>query len=257
MQYALCPVFCGAALPYGAMLWCPAVRIALLAVLVCVLSLCLRCCVELCLVVFSAGLICAVVGASFCGVSPCVVLSPLAFCGVVVLPCCVVWCGVVVLCRAVFCGAVLPCGAVLLGWAVCHYCHGGCSASGCVCAALAAGLGGQDRCRLSLLPLGPSLPSRPSRCVLLVVPSGCPFPSPAGTPFHAVSAFRGLDLVALRVRAACPLGVRALVLLQRTAPPGSVWRAHYARVWCRAPVQPFNAVRASPRLVPRSLAPPI
>ena len=61
-----------------------------------------------------------------------------------------------------------------------------------------------------------SLPSRPSRCVLQVVPSRCPFPSPAGTPFHAVCALRGLGLVVLRVRAACPLGVAALVLPRRT-----------------------------------------
>ena len=35
-----------------------------------------------------------------------------------------------------------------------------------MCAALAAGLGGRGRCRFLRLPLGSSVPSRPSRCVL-------------------------------------------------------------------------------------------
>ena len=93
---------------------------------------------------------------------------------------------------------------------------------GGVCASLAAGLGGRGRCWFSLLPLGSSLPSRPWRCVLRVVPPGCPFPSPASTPFHAVFAFRGLGPVALRVRAGCLLPVCALVLLRRTPPPPQV-----------------------------------
>ena len=113
----LCPAFCGVVLPCGAALWCPAVRFALLVVLVCVLSLRLRCCVPLCAVLFGAGLVCAVVGASCCGVSLCVVLSPLAFCGVVVLPCCVVWC-VVVSCCAVLCSLVPCCLVVPCCWAV-------------------------------------------------------------------------------------------------------------------------------------------
>ena len=33
-------------------------------------------------------------------------------------------------------------------------------------------------------------------------------------------------------------------------------RTHYARFWCRAPVGPFQAVRAPPRFLPRSRAPP-
>ena len=48
-----------------------------------------------------------------------------------------------------------------------------------------------------------SSPSRPSWCVLRSVPSGCPFPLPARTPFHAFCAFRGLGPVALQVRTAC------------------------------------------------------
>ena len=43
------------------------------------------------------------------------------------------------------------------------------------------------------------------------------------------------------------------------APPplsGSVWRAHYVRFRCRAPVEPFEAVHAPPRFLPRSRAPP-
>ena len=128
---------------------------------------------------------------------------------------------------------------------------------GCVCAALAADLRGRVWCRYSLVPLGSSLPSRPSRCLWRVVPSGCPFPLPAGTPFHAVCAFRGLGRVALWVRAACPSAVAPLVLPRCTPPPppGLVWRAHYARSWCRALVSPFQAVRAPWRFLSRSSAP--
>ena len=81
----LCPVFCGAVLPCGAVLWRPAVRFPLLVVLVCVLSLCLWCYIALRIVLFRASLVCTVVGASCCGVSLCVVVSRLAFCGVVVV----------------------------------------------------------------------------------------------------------------------------------------------------------------------------
>ena len=113
----LCPLFCGALLPCGAALWCPAVCFALLVVLVCVLFLGLRCCVALCVVLFGAGLVRAVLGASCCGVSLCAVLSPLAFCAVAVLPCCVVWC-VVVSCCAPLCSVVPWCLVVPKGWAV-------------------------------------------------------------------------------------------------------------------------------------------
>ena len=98
----LCPVFCGAVLPCGAVLWRPTVGFPLLVVFVYGLSLCVRCCVALRLVLFVASLVCAVVGASCCGLSLCVVVPPLAFCGVVVL----LWC-VVVSCCAVLCSVVL------------------------------------------------------------------------------------------------------------------------------------------------------
>ena len=107
----LCPLFCGAVLQRGTLLWCPAVRFPLLVVLVCVLFLCVRCCGALCVVLFGAGLVCAVVGASCFGASLCVLVSRLAFCGVVVLPCCVAWC-LVVSCCAVLCSAV-PCRLVV------------------------------------------------------------------------------------------------------------------------------------------------
>ena len=133
---------------------------------------------------------------------------------------------------------------------------------GVVCVAPAARLGGRCLCWFLLLPLGSSLPSRPSRCVLRVVPPGCPFPSPAGTPFHSVCAFLGLAPLALLVRAVCPLRVCALLLPRRTPPfppppPGLVWRAPYARFRCRAPMGPFQAVPAPPRFLPRSPAPAI
>ena len=129
---------------------------------------------------------------------------------------------------------------------------------GHVCAALTAGQGGWDRCRLLLGPPScfPLLP-RTLRYLLRVVSSGCPLPLPGGTPFHAAFAFCGLGPVALRVRAACRLPVCALALLRRTPPPPpptSVWHAHRAQFLCRAPVGPFQAVRTPPRLLPRSRA---
>ena len=72
-----------------------------------------------------ASVVCAVVGASCCGVSLCVVVSPWAFCGVVVLlwcvvvSCCAVRCPVVscALCRVLRCRAALRCCAGLfLAW---------------------------------------------------------------------------------------------------------------------------------------------
>ena len=98
---------------------------------------------------------------------------------------------------------------------------------------------------------------RSPRCVWLVVPSGCPFPSPANTPFHAVRAFRELGPVALLVFPACPLRVCALALPRRprASPlPGLVWRAHHTWFRCRAPVGPFHAVCAPSCFLPRSRA---
>ena len=124
-------LWCGAGsggpwLSAGAVLWRPAVRFALLVVLVCVLSLCVRCCVALRVVLFSSGCVRAVVGASCCGVSLCVVVSPWAFCGVVVplwcvvVSCCAVRCPVVscALCCVVRCCAALRCCAGGLCWGV-------------------------------------------------------------------------------------------------------------------------------------------
>ena len=101
-----------------------------------------------------------------------------------------------------------------------------------VCAALAAGSGGPGRylvlC-LSRLPLpAPRVPC----CVWRAVPSGSPLPSLAGTPFHAVCAFRELDLVALLLGPACPLRVCALALPRRPLLP------------------PLGHVACAPRAVP-------
>ena len=116
-------VRCGALLCW---LWCPASLCRVLwrcaVVWCCAVVLCCRFAVLFVLALPSCSLSCgacvvrAVVGASCCGVSLCVVVSPWAFCGVVVLlwcvvvPCCAVRCPVPC---AVSCGAVLPCGAVL------------------------------------------------------------------------------------------------------------------------------------------------
>ena len=127
-----------------------------------------------------------------------------------------------------------------------------------VCAALAAGLGGWGRCRVLCPPRSPPPAPRSPRCVWRVVLSGCPLPSPAGAPFHAVCAFRELGPVALLLFPACPLHVCALALSRRPRPsclPRSVWRRHLAWFWCRAPVGPFLAVCTPPRLLPRSRVP--
>ena len=88
-----------------------------------------------------------------------------------------------------------------------------------VCAALAAGSGGSGRYLVLCLSRFPLPASRVPRCVWRAVPSGCPLPSLAGTPFHAVCAFRVLGPVALLVVPACPLRVCALALPQRPLPP--------------------------------------
>ena len=126
-----------------------------------------------------------------------------------------------------------------------------------VCAALAAGSGGSGW-YLVLCPSRFPLPApRVPRCVWRAVLSGCPLASLAGTPFHAVCAFRELGLVALLVVPACPLRVCALALPRCPPPPPPpwvVWRAHLARSRHWALVWPFHVVRAPPRVLPRSLA---
>ena len=79
--------------------------------------------------------------------------------------------------------------------------------SGRVCAALVAGPGGWGRCRFPRPSRAPSpSPALPAVSVA-GRPIGCPFSAPAGTPFHAVCAFRRLGPVAPQVRPACPLCV--------------------------------------------------
>ena len=125
-----------------------------------------------------------------------------------------------------------------------------------VCAALAAGSEGSGRYLVLFLSRFPLPAPRVPRCVWRAVPSGCPLPLLAGTPFHAVCAFRELGLVAFLVVPACLLRVCALALPRRPLPPPwVVWHAHLA--WSRhwALVGPFSVVRAPPRVLPRSLAP--
>ena len=101
--------------------------------------------------------------------------------------------------------------APLLPWRV--------QCSVCVCAALAAGSGGSGRYLVLCLSRFPLPAPRVPRCLWRVVPSGCPLPSLAGTPFHAVCAFRVLAPVALLVGPACPLRVCALALSRRPLLP--------------------------------------
>ena len=102
----------------------------------------------------------------------------------------------------------------------------------CVCAALAASSGGSGRYLVLCLSCFPLPAPRVPRCVWQAVPSGCPLPSLAGTPFHAVCAFRALGPVALLVVPACPFCVCALALPRRPLLP------------------PLGGVACAPRVVP-------
>ena len=114
----------------------------------------------------------------------------------------------------------------------------------CVCAALVL-------CLSRFSHPAPRVP----RCVWRAVLSGCPLPSLAGTPFHAVCAFRELGPVALLVVPACYLRVCGLALPRRPPPPPwVVWRAHLGRSRHWALVGPFHVVLAPPCVLPRSLA---
>ena len=87
--------------------------------------------------------------------------------------------------------------------------------------------GGSGRYLVLCLSCFPLPAPRVPRCVWRAVPSGCPLPSLAGTPFHAVCAFRALGPVALPVVPACPFRVCALALSRCPLPPplGGVARA--------------------------------
>ena len=102
----------------------------------------------------------------------------------------------------------------------------------CVCAALAAGSGGSGQCLVLCLSRFPLPAPRVPRCVWRAVPSGYPLPSLAGTPFHAVCAFRALGPFALLVVPACPFRVCALALPRCPLPP------------------PLGGVACAPRVVP-------
>ena len=101
-----------------------------------------------------------------------------------------------------------------------------------VCAALAAGSGGSGRYLVLCLSRFPHPTPRVPRSVWRAVPSGCPLPSLAGTPFHVVCAFRELGPVALLLVFACPLRGCALALPRRPPPP------------------PLAGVACAPRAVP-------
>ena len=121
-------------------------------------------------------------------------------------------------------GVGTRCSAPLLPWLV--------QCPVCVCAALAAGSGGSGRYLVLCLSRFVLPAPRVPRCVWLAVPSGCPLPSLAGTPFHTVCAFRELGPVALLVVPACLSRVCALALPRRPLPP------------------PLGGVACTPRAVP-------
>ena len=134
----------------------------------------------------------------------------------------------------------------LLRGAMRHYCLGGCSAL-IVCVRRSRPVrGGWGWCRVLCLLRFPLPAPRFLRCVWQAVPSGCPLSSLAGTPFHAVCAFRGLGPVALLVFPACPLCVCALALSRRPrpTPPTPLPRVGVARAPRAVPV--LGAGRAVP-----------
>ena len=88
-----------------------------------------------------------------------------------------------------------------------------------VCAALAAVFGASGRYLVLCLSRFPLPAPRVPRCVWRAVLSGCPLPSLAGRPVHAVCAFCELGPVALLVVPALPLCVCALALPRRPLPP--------------------------------------
>ena len=136
-----------------------------------------------------------------------------------------------------------------------HYCLGGCSAPS-VCARRSRQVWGtRAGTWCSVSPVSPFPALGVPRCVWRAVLSGCPFPSLAGTPFHAVCAFRELGLVALLVvpRALCVF-VRSRSRGVPSPPPWVVWRARLARSRHSGLVGPFHVVRAPPHVLPRSLA---
>ena len=142
---------------------------------------------------------------------------------------------------------------------VCYYCLGGCSAL-VLCARRSRqvwGVGAGAGSRFSFwAPPCPRVP--PGACCGL----SCPGIASLRVPVrHSMRSVRSTGSVWLPFESAprvccvclrsCFRGVRA------PPPPGSVWRPPYARFWCRAPVGPFQAVRAPPRFLPQSRAPPI
>ena len=122
-----------------------------------------------------------------------------------------------------------------------HYCLGGRSAPS-VCARRSRPVrGGSGRHLASCLFRFPLPAPRVPRCVGRAVPSGCPLPSLAGTPFHAVCAFRALGQVALPVVPACPFRVCVLALSRCPLPPPLGGQARASRV-----VPALGAGRAVP-----------
>ena len=102
--------------------------------------------------------------------------------------------------------------------------------------------GGSGRYLVLCLSRFPLPAPRVPRCVWRAVPPRCPLPSLAGTPFHAVCAFRALGPVALLVVPACPFPVCALALPRRPLPP------LLGGVACAPPaVTALGAGRAVPR----------
>ena len=105
-----------------------------------------------------------------------------------------------------------------------------------VCAALVAGLGGSGRYLVLCLSRFPLPAPRVLRCVWRAVPSGCPLPLLAGTPFHAVPS--GIP----RVPFACVCAPAPAA--SAPPPPWVVWRAHHAQSRHWALVGLFHVVRA-------------
>ena len=155
-----------------------------------------------------------------------------------------------------WCGGCLAFG--LVRGAVRHYCLGGCSALVPCARRLRPVWGARAGAWCRVFPVSPFPPG--VSCAVCGGPSGPAVPYPRSLTRHSMRSVRSAGSVQLpfwfspRVLCVC---VRSRSRGVRAPPPlpWLVWRAHLARSPCWALVGPFHAVRAPPRVLPRSRDP--
>ena len=146
----------------------------------------------------------------------------------------------------------------LVHGAVRHYCLGGCSAL-VVCARRSRPVRGAWAgawCRV--FPVSPFPPR--ITCTVCGGPSRPGVPYPRSLVHHSMRSVRSAGCVRFRsglprVSFVCVCARSPAAFAPPPPLPWLVWRAHLARSRCWALVGPFHAVRAPPRVLPRSRAP--